>query len=375
MATNSTKKPTKANTGCAGCAYQEIRLAPNNASRKRKAEDDLNNRRAGPNVEEPLAETSSTADPTTQPAPQSPSPNSQDPAGSCTHTNNPNASRVVARQVPPERSYVGIKIKLDDDTNTGGSFVSVEELQSDELLDLPRVAHTTGADGTPETVIISIQRRGILYHIVFSKLPQDQERKIAHECMDLYVQDDYEGVADLLLPLCYDAFDQSDNSNPILANSFESFLRSSVLSDVKSFRPHTSTNMLYEVEFEDQSEPLVFKMMERTGPLCQEFMTLQKCEELNIRAPRIKALLSVGTKWGGFVMSRIKSSFCLHDWHSESISAPLDDRKRWFQQISEAVQALHRVDYIWGDTKSSNVLIDQDGNACLIDFEGGSSLD
>jgi hypothetical protein len=270
----------------------------------------------------------------------------------------------------PEGTYVGIKIKLDDGTNTGSTFVSVEELQSDKLLDLPRVAHTTGADGTPETVIISIQRRGILYHVVFSKPAQDQERTIAHECTDLYGQDDYEGVANLLLTLYFDAFDESDNSNPILANSFESFLRSSVvclrlnpatgtivpypdflnprtvdwdqtlhfgkpcnfpvwkLSDVKSFRPHTSTNMIYEVEFENQSEPLVFKMMNRTGPLCQEFMTLRKCEELNIRAPRIKALLGVGTKWGGFVTSRIKASFCLHDWRSDLISATLDDRKR-----------------------------------------------
>ncbi|KAL2782659.1 hypothetical protein BJX66DRAFT_345643 [Aspergillus keveii] len=176
MARQSPKKSTNAKTAAQAAQAAPIKKtasSPINASRKRKAEDDLNNRRTGPNVEEPVAETTSNAAPTTRPAAQSPSHNAQDPAGNCIDTNNPDASGVVARQVLPEGSYIGIKIKLDDGTNTGSTFVSVEELQSDKLLDLPRVAHTTGADGTPETVIISIQRRGILYHVVFSKPAQD----------------------------------------------------------------------------------------------------------------------------------------------------------------------------------------------------------
>jgi serine/threonine protein kinase len=132
--------------------------------------------------------------------------------------------------------------------------------------------------------------------------------------------------------------------------------------------------MIYEVEFKDEKDPLVFKMVDRYGPFVQEFMTLLQCERLKIQAPRIKGLLGVGTNCGGFVMTKIQASFCLDDCHSKSINSTLDDRKRWYQQILDALQALHRVDYIWGDAKPANVLINEDGDACLIDFEGGTAL-
>jgi serine/threonine protein kinase len=76
-------------------------------------------------------------------------------------------------------------------------------------------------------------------------------------------------------------------------------------------------------------------------------------------------------------MTKIDASFCLYPEgiQSTSIQPTLADRKRWFEQISDAIHSLHRDGYVWGDVKAANVLIDKDGNACLIDFEGGSDPD
>lgn len=46
-------------------------------------------------------------------------------------------------------------------------------------------------------------------------------------------------------------------------------------------------------------------------------------------------------------------------------------RERWAKQVSHTVEELHRVGAVWGDAKADNVLIDKDGNALIIDFEGG----
>lgn len=46
-------------------------------------------------------------------------------------------------------------------------------------------------------------------------------------------------------------------------------------------------------------------------------------------------------------------------------------RERWAKQVSHTVEELHRVGAIWGDAKTDNILIDHDGNAWVIDFEGG----
>ncbi|KAI1453896.1 hypothetical protein F4805DRAFT_352899 [Annulohypoxylon moriforme] len=46
-------------------------------------------------------------------------------------------------------------------------------------------------------------------------------------------------------------------------------------------------------------------------------------------------------------------------------------RRKWASQICETVNQLHEVGVIWGDGKASNVIIDEEDSAWLIDFGGG----
>ncbi|KAI0194218.1 hypothetical protein F4808DRAFT_441388 [Astrocystis sublimbata] len=52
-------------------------------------------------------------------------------------------------------------------------------------------------------------------------------------------------------------------------------------------------------------------------------------------------------------------------------TTPEEQRQMWAKQISDTLQQLHGIDVIWGDGKSSNVIIDEEDAAWLIDFGGG----
>jgi len=52
-------------------------------------------------------------------------------------------------------------------------------------------------------------------------------------------------------------------------------------------------------------------------------------------------------------------------------ATPAQRRQAWIEQIREAVHALHARGTTWGDGKASNVVIDERGDAWLIDFGGG----
>jgi tRNA A-37 threonylcarbamoyl transferase component Bud32 len=54
------------------------------------------------------------------------------------------------------------------------------------------------------------------------------------------------------------------------------------------------------------------------------------------------------------------------------ITATTDEKKqKWSLQISETIQHLHKHELVWGDGKSSNIIIDEQDDAWLIDFRGG----
>ncbi|KAI1750996.1 hypothetical protein F4782DRAFT_507690 [Xylaria castorea] len=54
-----------------------------------------------------------------------------------------------------------------------------------------------------------------------------------------------------------------------------------------------------------------------------------------------------------------------------SFPVTLERRQKWVLQICETVDQLHDIGVIWGDGKTSNVIIDEEDNAWLIDFGGG----
>ncbi len=60
----------------------------------------------------------------------------------------------------------------------------------------------------------------------------------------------------------------------------------------------------------------------------------------------------------------------LDDWLWDEY-VPLELRTRWAAQVKSAVKALHDAGAVWGDAKPSNILIDQEANARLTDFESG----
>jgi serine/threonine protein kinase len=59
----------------------------------------------------------------------------------------------------------------------------------------------------------------------------------------------------------------------------------------------------------------------------------------------------------------------LGDIHISTI--PKERRDKWAAQIRKTVDQLHEIGVIWGDGKASNVIIDKDDIAWLIDFGGG----
>ncbi|KAF9768109.1 hypothetical protein IL306_014623, partial [Fusarium sp. DS 682] len=49
----------------------------------------------------------------------------------------------------------------------------------------------------------------------------------------------------------------------------------------------------------------------------------------------------------------------------------VEKRQKWALQISETIKYLHGYGLVWGDGKSSNIIIDEQDDAWLIDFGGG----
>ncbi|KAJ4395803.1 hypothetical protein N0V93_000017 [Gnomoniopsis smithogilvyi] len=61
----------------------------------------------------------------------------------------------------------------------------------------------------------------------------------------------------------------------------------------------------------------------------------------------------------------------LDDANFHILDTPRELREKWAEQIRETVRSLHSIGVIWGDAKPSNVIIDLENDAWLIDFGGG----
>lgn len=48
-------------------------------------------------------------------------------------------------------------------------------------------------------------------------------------------------------------------------------------------------------------------------------------------------------------------------------------RRKWATQIEKTLRGLHDLGILWRDLKTDNVLINEDGDAVLLDFGGGNT--
>lgn len=51
--------------------------------------------------------------------------------------------------------------------------------------------------------------------------------------------------------------------------------------------------------------------------------------------------------------------------------AVLSSKRKCVDQVQDISLKLHEAGIVWGDAKLDNVLVDKNGDACIIDFGGG----
>ena len=120
-----------------------------------------------------------------------------------------------------------------------------------------------------------------------------------------------------------------------------------------------------------------FKEVQDPDSFHREFGILRRIHKLGLtkthRLPTLCAAVHYSDEpeyMLGFLMELIDSKGSL-GFPELSEDSPREVREKWMAQVEETVQQLHSNGIFWGDVKPNNVLIDEDGNAWVIDFGGG----
>jgi hypothetical protein len=102
----------------------------------------------------------------------------------------------------------------------------------------------------------------------------------------------------------------------------------------------------------------------------------QKFPHNNIRVSRIAGLVPLAddNSVAGILLDYITPGYLdapstLRYKHYE----PKEDREKWARQVRETVKQLHDADIVWGDVHADNVMLDNNGDAWVINFGGGNS--
>ncbi|KAL4904459.1 hypothetical protein BDW74DRAFT_154898 [Aspergillus multicolor] len=390
---------------------------PNNANRKRKAEETLDSPRSPsrPKIEQSGAETGTALEQTA------------DPTANDSATKDPETAKAEASEDKIKSVSTFVREGKFQSWCTlvvseFGEFQSLQEME--DRVEIAREGHRA-REGILEAIYVSLRARGFQYCIVIHNPYTNQapQRTIAHECMETYINESRRALELVLMPICEPVWEE-EKKHP-MPDDFETFLPRAVtyfrlvpetgtlelcpefeatlepeytgepvdwgmimkgwigdfptwkLSDVKSFRVNTASKYIYEVEIDGMSEPLIYKFPKSSYHVMVEVAALRYCAEVNIRAPRVVGLIGVDTEWGGLLITKIPTVFQLGQYggRRDHLKPSLSDRRRWYAQISDAVHALHRRGLIWGDAKPDNVVIDEKGDAVLLDFEGGWTRD
>ncbi|KAF2018717.1 kinase-like protein [Aaosphaeria arxii CBS 175.79] len=119
-------------------------------------------------------------------------------------------------------------------------------------------------------------------------------------------------------------------------------------------------------------------------PIRREINTLRRIQERRVqentpadhhRIPSLIGLIVSENGVLGFLMEYIETvppvsslAWCKRE------SVTMRERKKWYCQVRDTLNWIHSMSLVWGDIKAENVLIDEEGNAWIIDF-GGSYTD
>ncbi|RAL11788.1 uncharacterized protein BO97DRAFT_425087 [Aspergillus homomorphus CBS 101889] len=150
-------------------------------------------------------------------------------------------------------------------------------------------------------------------------------------------------------------------------------------SDVESFREIGSQSTAYEVTINGNT--FLYKHAKATEPFIREITMLKAMTQLSnqgciLRVPKLVGVIGKGTTTQPGLLTTLipSSSGNLRGLLESEAEVSVADRQKWYDQVADAVRTLHRNGYCWGDVKWDNVVIDENRDAWLIDFEGGATL-
>ncbi|KAG7284982.1 hypothetical protein NEMBOFW57_009600 [Staphylotrichum longicolle] len=112
------------------------------------------------------------------------------------------------------------------------------------------------------------------------------------------------------------------------------------------------------------------------------YLKIRSAAGVELRVPKLKGLISSHLGIIGILLTHIP-----HKHHSlRTLLAGIKDgtvppseatpslRQKWARQIRETVAGLHGLGILWRDVKTDNVLIDEGGDAVVLDFGGGNTV-
>ncbi|TVY55312.1 hypothetical protein LCER1_G003524 [Lachnellula cervina] len=122
-----------------------------------------------------------------------------------------------------------------------------------------------------------------------------------------------------------------------------------------------------------------FKQCDMRHGFQREVEILARLQKISEHDPSLRTSRIVGlVNWDGqesllmgMLLERI-NGITLHD---AMLDASVAERRRWMDQVDETVKKLHKYGIVWGDVKPDNVMIGPSGDAILIDFGGGCTLE
>ncbi|OOF90264.1 hypothetical protein ASPCADRAFT_10816 [Aspergillus carbonarius ITEM 5010] len=102
----------------------------------------------------------------------------------------------------------------------------------------------------------------------------------------------------------------------------------------------------------------------------REMETLDKISSLgrSLRTPKVEGVIGIDTEFPGILLTKICYQSHLSGIKIEE--ADVAERYKWYTQIKDILDCLHQNDIIWGDVKASNILIDYQRDAWVVDFGG-----